>query len=49
MTFDTAQKFGFLLCGEYLIASFLFGHDHNWKKAVYFIACFIKDISVILL
>ena len=49
MKFDTAQKFAFVLVGEYLIASFLFGHEHNWKKAVYFIACALKDITVILL
>lgn len=47
--FDIAQKFGFMLVAEYLIASYLFGHEHNWKKMVYFIACAIKDISVILL
>ncbi len=47
--FDIAQKFAFLLVGEYLIASYLFGHEHNWKKMVYFIACAIKDMAVILL
>lgn len=45
----TAQKFGMVLIGEYLIASFLFGMDHNWKKTVYFIACALKDVTVILL
>lgn len=47
--FDVAQKFGFMLVCEYLIASYLFGHEHNWKKMVYFIACAIKDVSVLLL
>lgn len=46
---DIAQKFGFMLVGEYLIASMLFGYEHNWKKSMYFIACFLKDITVILL
>lgn len=46
---DTATKFGFLLVAEYLIAAALFGHEHNWKKMAYFIACFIKDVSVLLL
>lgn len=46
---NTATKFGFCLVVEYLIASALFGMDHNWKKMTYFIACAIKDISVLLL
>lgn len=49
MKIDTATKFGFLLVTEYLIAAALFGHQHNWKKCAYFVACFIKDISVLLL
>lgn len=46
---STAQKFGYCLVVEYLIASALFGSDHNWKKMAYFIACAIKDVSVLLL
>lgn len=44
-----AQKFGFLLCAEYLIAAVLFGQESNWKKSLYFVACLLKDVSVILL
>ena len=44
-----AQKFGFLLIGEYMIAAMLFGRGHEWKKCVYFVACAIKDVAVILL
>lgn len=46
---NIATKFGFCLVGEYLIAAFLFGRGHNWQKMVYFIACAIKDVSVLLL
>ena len=46
---SVATKFGFVLVFEYLIAAALFGNDHNWKKMIYFIACALKDISVLLL
>lgn len=45
----TAIRFAWLLIAQYLVAAVLFGGAHNWKKALYFIACAIKDVAVILL
>jgi len=44
-----AQIFCGVLIFEYLLAAALFGADMNWKKAIYYVGCAVKDLAILLL